>query len=98
MQDQDANGGISRGRDFRVSEEMIVAGVADPGPSLDFKTPAGITDTGYSTRSTRRALEKLVQRIDGSEDRPGRNRGDDGKEQRLNGKFPTLFTREITSG
>ena len=41
---------------------MIVAGVADPGPSLDFKTPAGITDTGYSTRSTRRALEKLVQR------------------------------------
>ena len=77
---------------------MIVAGVADPGPSLDFKTPAGITDAGYSTRSTRRALEKLVQRIDSSEDRPGRNRGDDRKEQRLNGKFPTLFARKITSG
>jgi len=55
-------------------------------------------DTGYSTRSTHRALEKLVQRIGGGEDRPGRNRGDDGKEQRLNGKFPTLFAREITSG
>jgi len=77
---------------------MIVAGVADPGPSLDFKTPAGITDAGYSTRSTRRALKKLVQRIDRSEDRPGRNRGDDGKEQCLNGKFPTLFARKITSG
>ena len=77
---------------------MIVAGVADPGPSLDFKTPAGITDAGYSTRSTCRALEKLVQRIDGSEDRPGRNRGDDGKEQCLSGKFPTLFARKITSG
>ena len=97
MQDQDANGGISRGRDFRVSEEMIVAAVADPGSVVGFSNP-GITDTGYSTRSTRRALEKLVQRIDGSEDRPGRNRGDDGKEQRLNGKFPILFAREITSG
>jgi len=77
---------------------MIVAGVADPGPSLDFKTPAGITDAGYSTRSTRRALEKFVQRIYSSDDGPGRDRGDDGKEQRLNGKFPTLFARKITSG
>ncbi len=49
-------------------------------------------------RSTYRALEKLVQRLGGGEDRPGRNRGDDGKEQRLNSKFPTLFAREITSG
>jgi hypothetical protein len=71
---------------------------------------AGITDARYNTRrrfgggyavqarSTRRALEKFVQRTGDSEDRPGRNRGDDGKEQRLNGKFPTLFAREITSG
>ena len=96
MQDQDANGGISRGRDFRVSEEMIVAGVADPGPSLDFKTPAGITDTGYSTRSTRRALEKLVQRIYSRDDGPSRDRQGDDEKQSFNRKFPTLFAREIT--
>jgi len=61
-------------------------------------TRAAVSAKRSLPRSTCRALEKLVQRIDGSEDRPGRNRGDDGKEQRLNGKFPILFAREITSG
>ena len=42
------------------------------------------------------ALEKLVQCIGGSEDRPRGNSYDDGKEQRFDGKFPTLFAREIT--
>jgi hypothetical protein len=108
VQDQDANGDISRGRDFRVSEELIVAGVVDPRPVAGSQIAADITDARYNTRrrfryavqarSTHRALEKFVQRTGGGEDRPGRNRGDDSKEQRLNGKFPTLFAREITSG
>jgi len=49
-------------------------------------------------RSTPSALKKFVQRIGDDEDRPGRNRNDDDKKQRFNGKFPTLFAREITSG
>jgi hypothetical protein len=47
---------------------------------------------------SRGAMEKFAQRIGGDEDWPGRNRDNDGKEKRFNGEFPTLFTREITSG
>ena len=70
MRGRDANGDKSVGRDFRVGEEMIVAGVVDLG-SCAFQIPAGITDAGYSTNLTRRALEKFVQRIGGGEDWPG---------------------------
>jgi hypothetical protein len=41
------------------------------------------------------ALQKLVQRIRGCEDRPSRNRHDDGEKQRFDYKFPILFAREI---
>ena len=41
------------------------------------------------------ALQKLVQRICGCEDRPSRNRYDDGEKQRFDYKFPTLFARKI---
>src|SRR6266536_1200487 len=97
---------MSRSR-FPRCEEMIVAGVADPGPYQNpkpwrrYRCPlqhAAVSAKRSLPRSTCRALKKLVQRIDGSEDRPGGNRGDDGKEQCLNGKFPTLFARKITSG
>jgi hypothetical protein len=53
---------------------------------------------GFSGFLSRGAMEKFAQRIGGDEDWPSRNRDDDGKEQRFNGKFPTLFAREITSG
>jgi len=65
---------------------------------LDFKTPACITDAGYRTRSTRRALEKFVQRIYSSDDAPSRDRQGDDEKQSFNRKFPTLFARKITSG
>ena len=70
MRGQDASGDKSVGRDFRVGEEMIVAEVVDLG-SCAFQIPTGITDAGYSTHSTRRTLEKFVQRFGGGEEWPG---------------------------
>ncbi len=52
---------------------MIVTEVVDLG-SCAFQIPVGITPEsfrGYSAHSTRRALEKFVQRIGGDEDWPG---------------------------
>ena len=49
---------------------MIVAEVVDLG-SCAFQIPARITDAGYSTHSTRRTLEKFVQRFGGGEEWPG---------------------------
>jgi hypothetical protein len=43
------------------------------------------------------ALQKLVQRIRGREDGPGRNRDDDGEKQQFDYKFPTLFVRQVAS-
>jgi hypothetical protein len=48
--------------------------------------------------STRRALEKFVQCIYSGNDGPGRDRQKYGEKQSFNGKFPTLFPCEITSG
>ena len=85
MRGRDANGDKSVRRDFRVVEEMIVAEVVDlgscafqsrpaspiPATVVRVPDPAGISDAGYSKHSTRRTLEKFVQRIGGGEEWPG---------------------------
>ncbi len=60
-----------------------------------FSVRSGYRAKSLSMRSACAALQKLVQRIRGCEDRPSRKRHDDGEKQRFDYKFPTLFAREI---
>ena len=88
---------------FAFGKNDYSPGGADPGPYQNHKSRPGHhpeSFRGYNThaRSARRVLEKFVQRIYSFDDWPGRNRNDYGIKQRFNGKFPTLFAREITSG
>ena len=55
-----------------------------------FPDPAGIGDAGYSTHSTRRALEKFVQRTGSGNNWPGRDRHHDGEKQRFE-QIPKSF-------
>ena len=43
----------------------------------------------------RSALQKFTDRLRGSENGPGRNRQQDGKEERFDGKLPPALMRKI---
>jgi hypothetical protein len=61
-------------------------------------TRAAVSAKRSLPRSTCRALEKLVQRIDGSEDRPRRNRGDDAQRAVPQRQIPNSFRSQNNFG
>jgi len=76
MRGQDANGDIPHGRDFRVDEMIVARGSLTPisGSIHKFRAPNYPKSfRGYDVHetSTRRALEKFVQRIYSDDDWPG---------------------------
>jgi hypothetical protein len=58
----------------------------------------GIIDAGNRMLSTRRVLKKFAESGCSSQDWPDRDNYENGKKQRLDGKFQASFTGEIASG